>query len=81
MGSSFLEGPCLTPLWVSSVLARVLMLRGKVLMLQLILGLSKVHLHLREQKVSPTDSSEGFIPLPYQLAATCLYPAPCRGLC
>lgn len=60
------------------MLVSVLMLRGKVLMLQLILGLSKVHLHLREQKVSPRDSSEGFIP--FQLAATYLYLAPCRGL-
>lgn len=61
--------------------ASVLMLREKVLMLQLILGLTKVHLHLREQKVSPTDSSEGFIPFPinWQPPAS-THPAPRRGL-
>lgn len=70
MGSSFLGGPAVSPvarpspLWGSSILASVLVLREKVLMLQLILGLTNVHLHLREQKVSPTDSSEGFIPFP-----------------
>lgn len=70
MGSSFLEGPavspvaCPSPLWVSSILASVLMLREKVLMLQLILGLTKVHLHLREQKISPQTPQRGLSPFP-----------------